>query len=347
MGPTPRTPVIDARPRGPRGPLALESVLGRPVLDHLLDHFDRLGLPAAGPIYLHVDEDGGPALGMVGRPDGRRLVVRGDAPDDGAWVLRSDRLYDPARLRRAFQRGDDPETAVFWRLDGPHGLAGAGDELLRRRSFQPLGHYWARGPARWLGRRLAPTRVRPNAVTLSAFALLVGAAGLVAWGPSSWPCRLATAAGLALALVLDTADGHLARLQGTASPFGRWLDGWLDEVADMVLHAAIAWSAHVRAGSVVWLLLGMLYAAGKFVFVAATTGPEAGDDGGPGTPVPAPASSGRAAALVRLAGHADVRWHLWIVLAAFGRLDAALAAYAVYFPVRALAVAGRRAVRRG
>ena len=46
--------------------------------------------------------------------------------------------------------------------------------------------------------------------------------------------------------------------------------------------------------------------------------------------------------LVRLAGHADVRWHLWIVLAALGRLDVALVAYAAYFPARALAGAVRK-----
>ena len=40
------------------------------------------------------------------------------------------------------------------------------------------------------------------------------------------------------------------------------------------------------------------------------------------------------AAIVRGLGHADLRWHLWIVLAAFGRLDLALIAYAVYFPAR-------------
>jgi hypothetical protein len=46
-------------------------------------------------------------------------------------------------------------------------------------------------------------------------------------------------------------------------------------------------------------------------------------------------------------GHADVRWHLWIVLAALGRLDAALVAYAVYYPARSLAGAFRKAARHG
>ena len=41
------------------------------------------------------------------------------------------------------------------------------------------------------------------------------------------------------------------------------------------------------------------------------------------------------AGLVAAMGHADLRWHLWIILALVGRLDLALAAYAAYFPLRA------------
>lgn len=344
----PRSPLqlaIDARPRGPRGPLAVEPLQGRRVVDHLLDHVDALDPGGNQSIAVHVAAD----LRDLGAEfrDSRFLATDG-APAEGAWVLRSDRIYDRARLRRAYRRGHDPETAVIWRLDTPHGLAGADDELVRRRSYQPLGRYWALGPARAIARALAPTRVRPNAVTLTATGLFLGAAAVVAFARPGLVSNAIAAAGLACALVLDTADGHLARLQGTASAFGRWLDGWLDEVGDMALHAAIAWAAYLRAGAVAWLLLGMLYAMGKYAFVAATAG---GDAAGTGDDV---AGSGAVAPReplpvrwVRLAGHADLRWHLWIVLAAFGRLDCALAAYAVYFPLRALLVAGRKAVRHG
>jgi phosphatidylglycerophosphate synthase len=182
-------------------------------------------------------------------------------------------------------------------------------------------------------------------VTLAASGLFLSGAAVVAFGPSSLPARLAAAGALAGALVLDTADGHLARLQGTASDFGRWLDSWLDEVGDMALHAAAAWSAYGRTGSAAWLLAGMLYAMGKYVFVAGTTGPEPTAEGSAGAPVSRAGSPLREA--VRLAGHADIRWHLWIALAAVGRLDLALAAYAAYFPARAVAGAVGKAVRRG
>ena len=79
----------------------------------------------------------------------RAQFVTGPPPEH-ATVLRTDRLYDPNKLRRAYLKGKDPESAVIWRLDRPLGLAGAEDELIRRRTYQPLGSYWAIGPARTL-----------------------------------------------------------------------------------------------------------------------------------------------------------------------------------------------------
>jgi phosphatidylglycerophosphate synthase len=312
-----------------------------------MDVVAEVGGGGAGAVAVHARPEEHPVLQPLvdaRRPPGRFALAVGPPPERAA-VLRADRLYDLGRLRRALRRGKDPEAAVVWRLDRPHGLGGAEDELLRRQSYQPLGRFWALGPARRLARALAPTRVRPNAVTLAAAGLVLGAAGAVAFGGPGGVPRLAASSALALGLVLDTTDGHLARLQGTASAFGRWLDGWLDEVGDMALHAAAAWSAYSRSGSVVWLLLGMLYAMGKYVFVAGST--ETADsrpaDGQGGEVTPA----GWLTRGARLAGHADVRWHLWIVLAAAGRLDAALAANAAFYPARSIATALRKAVRRG
>jgi hypothetical protein len=209
------------------------------------------------------------------------------------------------------------------------------------------------------------------------------AAATVAFAPYAPGSFAITAIALALALVIDTADGHLARLQGTASEFGRWLDGYLDELSDMLLHAAIAWAAYARTGHVAWLVAGMAYGMGKYLFVAGAA--IGGGAAGTGRYLPAPhggasrratAAGGRSeedgtelrpaldgnepatevlgdsiavramTTVVRAAGHADLRWHLWIVLAALGRLDWALAAYTAYFPARSLGAAIRRGVRR-
>jgi phosphatidylglycerophosphate synthase len=339
--------VIDARPRGPSGPLAGEQVLGRPVLAHLVE----LALPlGTGPITIHARYDEHRALvGLLPQASGGRVVLATGPPPEGSAVLRTDRIYDPGRLRRALLRGRDPESAVIWRLDAPLGLQGVEAELTRRRHYQPLGRFWALTPARWLARVLCPTPVRPNALTLAAAALVVAAAVVVAFGGPGMAARIASALALAAALVLDTADGHLARLQGTSSKFGRWLDSTLDEVGDMALHAAAAWAAFVRDGLVVWLLLGMLYAMGKYLFVVASADPGASAEGAE----EAAGGHGRSSAIqrleetVRLVGHADLRWHAWIVLSLFGRLDLALAAYAAYYPARALAGALRKAGRHG
>ena len=330
--------VIDARPRGPRGPMAGEIVLGRSVLSHLVEMAEAL---EPSPIAIHARADEHIGLRPLIGSRAAAVIFATGPPPEGAAVLRADRLYDPERLRRALRKGRNLESAVVWRLDRPAALAGADDELLRRMSYQPLGRYWALLPARLLARLLTPTFVRPNALTCASGLLMLGAAAAVAFAKGPWPSCYGPAIAMAVALVLDTADGHLARLQGTASEYGRWLDANLDELGDMALHAAIAGAAFIRDGLALWLGLGMLYAMGKYLFQFATTS-------APSTTKPdsrsTPARPSVVRAAVHLAGHADVRWHLWIVLAALGRLDVALVAYAVYFPARTIAVAARRAV---
>ena len=340
--PTPHL-VIDARPRGPHGPLAGERVLGRPVLDHLLE---LAGTFAEGPVSVHARLDEHDRLkAVVGESTRARLRLVTGPPPENAAVLRSDRLYDPARLKKAIHRGRNPESAVIWRLDRPSGLDGADEELIRRRTYQPIGRFWALGPARLLAKALKPTRIRPNAVTIASGGLVLTASALVALDGPAWASRWLASAALAVALVLDTSDGHLARLQGTASEFGRWLDANLDELGDMALHAGIAWAAFARDGRPAWLVAGMLYAMGKYLFViGATSGSALDVTPGPTSATSLPGPRGLRS-LALLAGHADVRWHLWIILAAIGRLDAALVAYSLYFPARAVAGAARKAAR--
>lgn len=341
--------VIDARPRGPDGPLAGERVLGRAVLDHLLDLAESVGGDTRA-IAVHARFDEHADLRAVVGPEfgpARVRFVTGPPPEHAA-ILRADRLYDPARLKRALKRGYDPESAVIWRLDRPLGLAGAGDELIRRQTFQPIGRYWATSPARTLARWLAPTWVRPNGVTLAAGGLVLASAAAVALGVDSWAGRGGVAGALAVALVLDTADGHLARLQGTTSEFGRWLDSNLDELGDMALHAAIAWAAFNRTNQPAWLVAGMVYAMGKYLFVVGAHLGAALEPAPTALILLGPPSrwSWVRRWLIAL-GHADVRWHLWIVLAAVGRLDLALVVYAAYFPARALAGLARKVARHG
>ena len=330
--------VIDARPRGQSGLLAGERVLGRPVIEHLIELAEALG---DSPIAIHARHDEHDCIAglLASRPSSRYRLALGSPPEDAA-ILRSDRFYDLGRLRHALKQGKNIESAVIWRIDAPAALAVAADEVERRRSYQPLGRYWATRPATALARRLAPTRVRPNHVTLLAGLLMLIAAAMVAFGQGLWLGQIVPALAMALALVLDTADGHLARLQETASEFGRWLDSYLDELGDMALHAAIAWSAYQRTGLPVLLVTGMAYGMAKYLFMfGSQTAARNQTDG----PSPSVRSTGRLRSLVHLAGHADLRWHLWIILAVLGRLDVALGFYTLYFLARTFGGVVRKA----
>jgi phosphatidylglycerophosphate synthase len=341
---------IDARPPGPHGPLAAEFVLGRPVLGHLIDLASELSAPGERVLVHARGKEHERLRAFLSASQRGDVEFSSAAPATGSVVLRTDRLYDPNRLKRCVRRGRPAESAVIWRLDRLEQLQSAAAELTRRLTYQPLGRYWAFPLARRLAEVLCPTRVHPNALTLATGALMLAAAGINAIGSTSWTSCVTVAALLATGLVLDTADGRLARLQGTSSALGRWLDEVLDELADLALHAAVAWAAFTRTGLAAWMALGMLYVSGKYLFMVQSLAASGLDCG-----VHEPAEltehtelKGRIARLgdlVRAIGHADLRWHLWIALALLGRLDVALLVYAVYFPARALAGAVRKAVR--
>jgi phosphatidylglycerophosphate synthase len=327
----------------------------------LLEQALSVALPDR-PIAIHAREEEHALLSslVVDAAPGRAVLVTGP-PQAGAAILRTDRLYDVRRLRRALRWGRNLETAVIWRLDRGRLLETAAEELKRRLTYQPLGRFWAQGLAERLAERLELTSVRPNGLTLGAAALMLAATGIVAYGGSGPAQATATALALALALVLDTADGRLARLQGTGSAFGRWLDQVLDELADVALHAAIAFSLFRSSQHAGWLVLGLLYVSGKYMFVIQSftgntlEGASHREGEAPAEPrsrLVRPQSNrrvwsgtiARIKSFVELAGHADLRWHLWIILAALGRLDLALIVYAIYFPLRALVGGLRKAV---
>jgi phosphatidylglycerophosphate synthase len=345
MSATADTLVIDARPRTDLGLLASAIVSGSPVLTQILE----TAASSANHLTIHARLDEHDSIRpLIPESLRSRVTLKVGPPPQGATLLRTDRLYDPKRLRTVLLRNGDPESAVVWRLDSVASLAGAEDELLRRRSYQPIGRFWAFAPAHFLAQQLKHTLVRPNAVTLAAAACVVIAAALVGFAATSAAVSVTASIFLAAGLVLDTADGHLARIQGTASPFGRWLDATLDETCDMLLHAAIAWGAYQASADVSWLVLGMLYAMGKLAFFTATV-PTTEERPGlaaverPLRKVPLVLAIQSA---VRLLGHADIRWHLWIVCAATGRLRYELIAFTAYYPIRLALLTARKVAAR-
>src|SRR5881275_2063756 len=106
--------------------------------------------------------------------------------------------------------------------------------------------------------RLIESRLTPNAISLTGFALNLAAAGLVV-------ARLFFLAGVAFIVgsVMDTLDGRYSRMSGKGTVFGAFLDSTLDRLEEgIVLTAVAAYFAsrhdQVAVAAVVIAVLGSL-----------------------------------------------------------------------------------------
>jgi CDP-diacylglycerol--glycerol-3-phosphate 3-phosphatidyltransferase len=109
-----------------------------------------------------------------------------------------------------------------------------------------------------LRERLIESRLTPNAISLTGFALNLAAAGLLVG-------RLFFLAGIAFIIgsVMDTLDGRYSRMSGKGTPFGAFLDSTLDRLEEgIVLTAVAAYFAsrhdQVAVAAVVAAVLGSL-----------------------------------------------------------------------------------------
>ncbi|MFL5576936.1 MAG: CDP-alcohol phosphatidyltransferase family protein [Gemmatimonadaceae bacterium] len=126
------------------------------------------------------------------------------------------------------------------------------EEWLDLRFFRPVGVR--------IARRLAPTRVSPDQVTLWSLAVGLAAGHCFAYA-SPW----VNASGVALFVVsdlFDSADGQLARLRGTFTRFGRTVDGLSDNARFANLYAHLVWRLVHHGGWGVAPALALAVAAG-------------------------------------------------------------------------------------
>jgi CDP-diacylglycerol---glycerol-3-phosphate 3-phosphatidyltransferase len=82
--------------------------------------------------------------------------------------------------------------------------------------------------------RLIESRLTPNSISLTGFALNLAAAGLVVG-------RLFFLAGIAFIFgsVMDTLDGRYSRMSGKGTPFGAFLDSTLDRLEEGIVLTAV------------------------------------------------------------------------------------------------------------
>ncbi|WP_407554863.1 CDP-alcohol phosphatidyltransferase family protein [Streptomyces sp. Pv4-95] len=104
-------------------------------------------------------------------------------------------------------------------------------------------------------------KLTPNQITLiSAVFTLTGGTLIATLGPSP-AVALGVFVALVLGFALDSADGQLARLTGTGSPAGEWLDHVVDCAKMLALHMAvlISFYRHFDFSAPVYLLVPVAF----------------------------------------------------------------------------------------
>ena len=98
-------------------------------------------------------------------------------------------------------------------------------------------HPWRVRLARWFDAPARACPLSPNAITIIALLLNLGAAGAMAAG-GRWPVLfLVAVAVLTVGGLADAFDGIVARVQGKSSRFGDFLDHVADRVSDTAVAA--------------------------------------------------------------------------------------------------------------
>ena len=116
---------------------------------------------------------------------------------------------------------------------------------------------------RRLGRYLAAwaytARITPNGVTGISALFTFASLSLLVLFPPSLGLGVAVAGGLLIGYAFDSADGQLARLTGTSSPAGEWLDHFVDSIKASALPLALLVGFfRFEVVAVVWLLVPLV-----------------------------------------------------------------------------------------
>jgi phosphatidylglycerophosphate synthase len=130
-----------------------------------------------------------------------------------------------------------------------------------------------RPAGRFLAALAARAGATPNQVTLLGLVFSLTAIGLIVATPASLLTAVLLGPLLVVSFALDSADGQLARLQGSGGPAGEWLDHMVDAGVKLTLHLAIvvAWFQADRPGRELLLPLAFQVVA-VLMFLAVTLG---------------------------------------------------------------------------
>ncbi|GGV27155.1 hypothetical protein GCM10010182_57650 [Actinomadura cremea] len=135
---------------------------------------------------------------------------------------------------------------------------------VRQRTYKARDAWWTVLLVDPLAARLVKftanrTRITPNQLTVAA--LVLGLAAGACFAMADWQWLLAGALLYHLSFTLDCMDGKIARLKGTGSVFGAWLDYIFDRLRVLACAIALMAGQYVATDNVayVWTALAVVF----------------------------------------------------------------------------------------
>jgi phosphatidylglycerophosphate synthase len=135
---------------------------------------------------------------------------------------------------------------------------------VRQRTYKARDAWWTVLLVDPLAARLVKftanrTRITPNQLTVGA--LILGLAAGACFAVATWPWLVAGALLYHLSFTLDCMDGKIARLKGTGSLFGAWLDYIFDRVRVLACAIALMGGQYAATGDTayIWTALAVVF----------------------------------------------------------------------------------------
>jgi phosphatidylglycerophosphate synthase len=132
-------------------------------------------------------------------------------------------------------------------------------EEIRSRTYKARDAWWTVILVDPLASRLVQLAagyrwITPNRLTFLAFVLGLGSAACFA--QADYPWLVAGALLFHLSFVVDCMDGKIARLNGTGSVFGVWLDFIFDQLRVVICTIALSFGMYAATDEIIYLALG-------------------------------------------------------------------------------------------
>lgn len=118
-------------------------------------------------------------------------------------------------------------------------------DVRTRRALRSDDGFYSTFVLRKLSRKVSMYSVKrgwtPDQITLTSLVLALVVAGFFATG---WlPLIIVGAIGVQVSIIIDCADGEVARFTGVSSQFGAWLDAATDRIKEYAIYAGLAFGA--------------------------------------------------------------------------------------------------------